>query len=50
LVLNTFFFNCEKHGHIEIEFPNLKIESNEIENPNEIKDNPNIEQEKNHEA
>jgi hypothetical protein len=45
-----FFFNCEEREHIEIEFPYLKIESDEIENTNEIKDNPHIEKEKNHEA
>jgi hypothetical protein len=28
-----FFFNCEEVGHLEIECPYLKIESDEIENP-----------------
>jgi hypothetical protein len=45
-----FFFNCEEVGHLEIECPYLKIESDETENPNEIEDNPEIEKEKNHEA
>ena len=45
-----FFFNCEEHQHIEIEFHYLKIGSDEIENPNEIEDNIEIEKEKNHEA
>jgi hypothetical protein len=40
----------KSHGHIEIEFPYLNIESNETKNPNEIEDNPEIEKKKNHEA
>jgi len=38
-----FFFNYEECEHIEIEFPYLNIESDEIEKTNEIKDNPHIE-------
>jgi hypothetical protein len=45
-----FCFNCEKGGHLEFECPHLKIESDEIENPNEIEDNSNIKREKNHEV
>ena len=45
-----FFFNCEEVGHIEIECSYLNIGSDEIENPNEIEDSPEIEKEKNHEA
>jgi hypothetical protein len=44
------FFNCEELGHLEIEFPYLKIGSEEAENTNEIEDNPKIEKENNHEA
>jgi hypothetical protein len=44
-----FFFSCEEVGHIEIEFPYLKIESNETENPNEIEENLEIENKKNRE-
>ena len=31
-----FLFNCEEVGHIEIECPYLKIESDETKNPNEV--------------
>jgi hypothetical protein len=44
-----FLFNCEEARHIEMEFPYLKIGSDETENPNEIEHNPEIEKEKNHE-
>jgi hypothetical protein len=45
-----FFFTCEERRHLEIEFPYLKIESDETEQPNEIEDNPEIEKEKDLEA
>jgi hypothetical protein len=46
-ISELFFFNCEEHKHLEIEFLYLKIES---ENPNEIEDNRKIEKENNHEV
>jgi hypothetical protein len=32
-----FFFNCEEHKHLEIEFPYLKIENDEIEDNTNLK-------------
>jgi hypothetical protein len=45
-----FFFNFEEVGNIQIEYHYLKIGSDERYKPNEIKENPEIEKENNHEA